>query len=1199
VKRALLAIFILGAVASHAELNFQEVILDSGYIAYERDVGDVTGDGLNDVVAVQEGDTSIQVFTAPDWTRSTLIDIPSGTYRYPRADDFKVADVDGDLDTDVIVRLGSGPSDDGVGIAVWYENPDSGPWTQHLIGNSLEYVKDIVVADFDRDLRPDVAMRMDSRTQIWLQEPGGTWTEVLINHDPHEGMEAADVDMDGDPDLVLNGFWYATPNTPADCRVAGNYAYGVIDSAWFTQSGDWTANSCKVSVGDIDGDGTNDVVLSQSERAGYQVTWYKGAGSSWVGTPVAQIDYCHNLQAYDADLDGDVDLLAGGMTQSQHKGLRLFLNQGGGSGWDTFIIQSDGSYSAELGDIDNDGDLDIVGIRNWNATPSYIYRSNAGGPPSFDFWKYIEVSDQHVRTFGLTFADVDGDNDLDIASGPYVYRNPGSPMEAAWSRTTLPGSGHAFMAVDVDGDVFVDLLVQQATVSPNPIELYWIEASDTGATAWNTPVLVGDVPRSDHEQGFQGSKLAQIEAGGRPEVVISSYQGIYYFTIPAANPEGGNWPRIFVAANDSDEGIGAADVDADNDVDISFTTGGTKAVKWAENPGNGSGNWTVHTIGSFPEADWPDRCEIADLNGDSRPDIIATEENQSGSPDALACWWEQPAAGPTNANWTRRTIVTQYTMNNLDQNDFDQDGDVDLVLAEHQGTEKIQIWENDGAGNFTDHLVGQGHESHLGGRTVDLDGDGDLDLVSIAYNDFSYLHLWRNDSPLGTPRAAKPVFAPTGGVFDEPLDVALSCSTAGAEIRVTSDGSDPSDTSDLYSAPIPVTTSVVLKARAFKAGYDPSLIASASFIGPKVQTPVIAPPGGTFSDSVSVTLSCATTGVTLRFASNGLDPSDSSEVYSAPLSITNTTTLKARAFRDGLMASDVVEADFTKFFLGAIAHWRLDERFGSVAMDSSGGGHHGTVNGAAWTSGHYDHALTFDGNNDRVGIPAFDVSGSEITIMGWFRLDSGYVNNDARILSKAVGHAEADHYWMLSLTESAGNLRLRFRLKTDGATSTLIASSGDITLNTWYHAAASYDGAMMRLFLNGGEVGSLGKTGDLTAGAVVEIMIGANPPDVYAPFHGLIDDARIYNVALDGSDVVAAMNESPAPHVPVVGSIQPGEGWTVQSSAEAGHYLMLERSTDLTLPAWEILSTNSATSSSVPLTDTNDLPQAVYRVQMD
>lgn len=93
-------------------------------------------------------------------------------------------------------------------------------------------------------------------------------------------------------------------------------------------------------------------------------------------------------------------------------------------------------------------------------------------------------------------------------------------------------------------------------------------------------------------------------------------------------------------------------------------------------------------------------------------------------------------------------------MNSLDLGDVDRDGDVDLVLAEHRGTKRVAVWENDGRGNFTERRVAEGHESHLGGRLADLDGDGDLDLVSIAYDEFAKIHAWRNDNsrPKSPPR---------------------------------------------------------------------------------------------------------------------------------------------------------------------------------------------------------------------------------------------------------------------------------------------------------------------------------------------------------------------------------------------------------------------------------------------------------------
>lgn len=1198
-RRAMLGTCCIATTAAHAELNHQYVEVSASFLAYERDVGDIDSDGDNDFVCVREGDTSVEVFRAPDWAQSTLITI-TGVNRWPRADDFKVADMDGDGDVDVVVRLGPGPASDAAGLAAWYENLGAGTgWTQRVIGNSLEYVKDIVVADIDRDTRPDVAMRMDSQTQLWLQETNGTWTEVLLTHPSHEGMEAGDLDMDGDPDLVLNGFWFPSPDTPAACRVAGNYVQQAIDAQWYTQSGDWTANSCKAVVGDFDGDGTNDVAFSHSERAGYHVTWYRRSGASWTPHSVAEIDYAHNLQAYDADFDGDVDLLAGGMVQSAQKGLQLYLNDGTGTNWTLHPIQTNGSYSAEVGDIDNDGDLDIIGIVNWDAPPTYIYRSNAGGPPSLHFWRYIRASDSHVRTFGLAFGDADGDGDRDIASGPYLYRNPGGSMTASWPRITAAAGRHLFLMTDIDGDARADALALEDNPGENRIDLYWHEAQSDAATNWAQVVRIGHVSRSSHEEGFQGYRLFQIEAGGRPEVAVSSSNGLCYFVIPA-DPSTGTWPRVFVASNDSDEGIGIEDIDGDHAPDIAFTGGMTKSIQWAKNPGDGTANWNLFAIGSFPEADWIDRCEVVDVNGDGRADIVATEEDSGGSPDALCYWWEQPESSPTQANWARHLVTTRYTMNSLDAADVDLDGDPDLVLAEHRGTRRISVFANDGAGTFVEFPVGTGEENHLGARLVDLDEDGDLDLAGIAYDDFTRLHVWRNDSPTGVPTVAEPLIAPNGGIFDEPVSVALACSTPGAEIRFTTDGSDPTETSTLYTATFLITVTTTVKARGYKADLAPSPIATTAFIGPQVRPVAILPSGGIFVSSQMVALACATTGATIRCTVDGSSVSEASPAYAGPFLLTSTVLVRARAYRNGLAPSPESEATFTRFALGAVAQWRLDERFGNVAYDSSGSHRNGTIFGATRVTGHKDRALLFDGADDYVAAGSWHVPGTAMTICAWIRIGEPYDDKDPRVLSKAVGSAEQDHDWMLSLTMSGGDIRPRFRLKTDDTTATLIAGSGNLAPGTWYHLAAVYDGGAMRLFVDGSSVGSLAKSGNLSTGSAL-IYIGANPPAAYAPFKGELDDVCVYNVALDATQLLAVAQESPPQDPPELRALHysPPSTLVIRSSSLPGHYGVLEFTTSLLNGVWTATTSNAWLSTESEYTNLPMDASGVFRIRQD
>ncbi len=169
------------------------------------------------------------------------------------------------------------------------------------------------------------------------------------------------------------------------------------------------------------------------------------------------------------------------------------------------------------------------------------------------------------------------------------------------------------------------------------------------------------------------------------------------------------------------------------------------------------------------------------------------------------------------------------------------------------------------------------------------------------------------------PQIATPVMNPTSGTYTTDQNVSITCGTTGAIIRYTTDGSIPNPSSPVYSTPITVAgngTNLTIKAYATKAGMLDSSVASQSYSIQYVQaaTPVINPTGGTYSTDQSVSITCGTTGATIRYTTNGSIPNESSTVYASPISVAGNgtnMTIKAIAIKAGMLNSNVGSESYT------------------------------------------------------------------------------------------------------------------------------------------------------------------------------------------------------------------------------------------------------------------------------------------------
>lgn len=160
-----------------------------------------------------------------------------------------------------------------------------------------------------------------------------------------------------------------------------------------------------------------------------------------------------------------------------------------------------------------------------------------------------------------------------------------------------------------------------------------------------------------------------------------------------------------------------------------------------------------------------------------------------------------------------------------------------------------------------------------------------------------------------------PSFNPAGGAYNSPQSITISTTPSGATVRYTTDGvTDPSESvGTIYGGPIVINSSVTLKAIGYASGWSDSTVSSASYtIANTVAAPTFNPASGAISAGQTVSIATTPADATIRYTLDGSDPSHTNgAVYSGPIGITGTMTLKAIAYKAGWLDSTITLAQFT------------------------------------------------------------------------------------------------------------------------------------------------------------------------------------------------------------------------------------------------------------------------------------------------
>jgi hypothetical protein len=320
-------------------------------------------------------------------------------------------------------------------------------------------------------------LQANGRNRLYLNNGSGTFTMAPATQLPAAAewttaVALGDVDGDGDLDLVLGNLFQ--PN-----RLYVNNGHGTFTDVTAARLPGGSLSTTTLALGDVDGDGDLDLVVG-SHSTSTALYLNDGLGTFAVAAGHMPFDASHYVESValgDVDGDGDLDLVLGTVTVYYRAGqTRLYLNDGSG----TFVnatatnmpVDSDHTYSVALGDIDGDGDLDLVLGNRQLPGQNCLYRNNGSGVFTDATAARMPIDTDFTSVVAL--GDADGDGDLDLAVGNrgqnHVYFNLQHQLDAPLPLRT--GQTYTLDAYARYGPIgLVDLALPYVSLAPASIPL--------------------------------------------------------------------------------------------------------------------------------------------------------------------------------------------------------------------------------------------------------------------------------------------------------------------------------------------------------------------------------------------------------------------------------------------------------------------------------------------------------------------------------------------------------------------------------------------------------------------------------------------------------------------------------------------------------------------------------------------------------
>jgi len=574
--------------------------------------------------------------------------------------------------------------------------------------------------DINGDGMSDLFVAVDAESGntpglYWLEYP--TWiTHTIAERVNFRGddLESEDIDRDGDPDLVVtvdnNGkvYWYQNPG----------FSNGSIRSPWNSIHIGTAGGYVKdVEVADLNADGQLEIVIRTKQTVSI---FLYGPGDFWLNTKIAVYPR-EGMDLGDLDGDGDLDLVFNGFWLETPDDLRK-------DKWNEHIIDNrwfkesggrwqDNSANVVVEDMNLDGKADVLLCHAEKANRPIVWYESQN--PLENRWIEHPIAESFDYCETLQTVDMDGDGDMDVVAGEMkknfwtgdllLFLN--NDRAFSWNREVISLKTGIYdgLVADIGSDGDFDLIGCRDYNKP-PVE--WWENLSSREQSWQYSAI--DDMRPESEMGKTGLVITDINRDGFDDVVAGSM--VY---LNPAGSMGVAWPRIELP--DLVDIYFAIDVDGDVLADLIEIK--DDEVYWLEAQSAAADSWKSHSIASVP-SDRTQGYAVAQLLEGGKPELIFTRGKR-------LYYLKIPQSGHENGAWPLTLISEETEEEGVAPGDIDRDEDIDLVAVSGDG-HRILWLENPGMPQkvWKAHLVGKTDRWSDRVELLDVNNDGRLDVVS-------------------------------------------------------------------------------------------------------------------------------------------------------------------------------------------------------------------------------------------------------------------------------------------------------------------------------------------------------------------------------------------------------------------------------------------------------------------------------------